>query len=137
MMNIAHRKFLKPKKMVEVVFQAPPLGNPGNCRVFVPNLIRSFDISDLKRFGCWVIPICDWRAEFPDEVDQAEKSLIRHIFNFLTAEGFNPLRDYVALMGDPILNAATFLVLGQIVDEVCLLRYDTQARAYWPIMLKL
>ena len=123
---------------MEVKFSGLPLGHPEDCRVFIPSLPKGFDISDLKRFGSKLLVLSDKLAVFPDMAEESELTLIGAIRKQLQGgtrlvrPRFCAQLDYVALVGDPIIMATTMFVLGGMVDRVTLLRFDGQARAYWP-----
>lgn len=119
---------------MEIKFNPLPLGRPHDCRVFIPNNPKSFDLSDLRRFGLQVIPLTTLRSVFPDEADAAEKTLIDTITQSLHCHRYNPDKDYIGLVGDPLITAAVMFTLGQMVDSATLLRYDGQSRSYWPFL---
>lgn len=121
---------------MEIKFSAPPLGPARDCRVFMPNDPRTFDVSDLRRFGIQVIPLAPYRSIFPDEAGMMEDRLISEMSLNLRRMKFNSKTDYMALVGDPLIIACAMLTLGKVLDSVVLLRYDSQSRSYWPFRAK-
>lgn len=121
---------------MEIKFSAPPLGKFQECRVFIPNDPGRFNLSDLTRFGYYKIEIFPYPAIFPDTGEFYEPGMVAQIKGALLLNQFNSDKDYVALIGDPIVNAATMFVIGRMVDKVTVLRFDGQARAYWPFTIR-
>lgn len=122
---------------MEIKFNNAPLGTPHECRVFMPSDPKGFDLSDLRRFGLNIYPLVKTRVIYPDQAEEEENNLPQLINYYLDTMNFNPHKDYVVLIGDPLITAASIFVLGQKVDSITVLRYDSQSRAYWPFKISL
>jgi len=101
-------------------------------KVFVIQDNRTLNLSDAKRYGELVTLI--ERDVFPDDAEER----IEAIHNIMDAKfrNFNPLHDFVLLVGAPEAIAMAFLILGSQHDTIKTLKWDRENRGYYPITLK-
>lgn len=116
---------------MEIKFKAPTTDR-SICRVFTPGKVTQFNLIDLNRFGHQILPILDRHTIYPDEAEMFENSIEQEVNKALFAKRFNPNLDYIALVGDALLQAVVLASIGQALYKVRLLRYDGQTKAYWP-----
>lgn len=102
--------------------------------VLVTSDNNHWDLSDLTRFG-EVVKVAHTRAIYPDNVDEMSAVLGRHAYDL--ARAFNPVRDHIALVGDPL---ACVIVTSQIFAmhlRVSVLKYDKQAQRYYQTWIRI
>ena len=106
----------------------------GQCRaIFVCPIGSRFDFSDLGRYALNQIYLFP-RSIFADEADRWEPIMATELRVKLSK--FRPMNDYLVLAGDPLLLAATCSVLGAMVKQYTVLKYDGVNRAYWPFIVR-
>jgi hypothetical protein len=98
---------------VEINFGSPPLGHPASCRAFIPSKTRGMDLSDLSRFALTNVQILQHGYIFPDQSAEHEPRLANEIRKSVVLNQFLPQKDYVVMVGDPLIVAAVLFVLGQ------------------------
>jgi hypothetical protein len=119
--------------MAELKFDAPPLGDPSKCRVFIPCKTSRLDLSDLARFGSSIVHAMDRHTIYPDDI--IEGDVLNSICARLDQLAFNPRRDYVALLGDALVSALVCATLGRYYQGITFLRYDGLSAGYWPFQV--
>ena len=100
-------------------------------RVFVIQDNGTLNLSDAKRYG-ELTPLIE-RDAFPDDADERIKAI--HDIMCARLRTFNPVHDFVLLVGAPEAIAMAFLILGADHDTIKTLKWDRENRGYYPITL--
>lgn len=105
--------------------------------VFVPQYNRQTekrkDITDLERYG--EVRVVAWRYPFPDDEAPAREPM-QLLAAALT--DYNPITDWVALVGSYVHIAAAMFILGQQrTNPIRLLVYDREMGGYYPVVLNI
>ena len=101
-------------------------------RVYVTQNDGRFDLTDLNRFGELVVLFN--RDIYPDNAGEMT-GVMKRAYDVLRE--FNPLLDFLCLVGSPVYVAACAYVLGDRgLHPVRLLRYDRHERAYYEVGIR-
>lgn len=102
-----------------------------NGIVYIVQRNNNLDYKDAERFGR--ASILYERDAFPDNADERTEQMT-YIARSKLRE-FNPDTDYLLLSGDPIAISIVVLVLGEKHNNIPVLKWDKENRAYFPVYL--
>ncbi len=106
------------------------------AKVFVTQDEDRLDLSGLDQFGKKITIFT--RSTYPDEADKRIQFMVNRAKSVFNRYEYNPDIDYVALVGDPLGIAVSFMIMGaRGLDTVRCLKYDRQERAYYEIVIEL
>lgn len=92
-----------------------------------------FDLSGLTRYGL-PAPV-EHKSLHPDDCDDRMPGIIARTRELLS--GFQPDRDYVALVGDPLIIAAVIATVAAQFHQFQVLKWDRIERAYYQVTIRI
>jgi hypothetical protein len=102
-------------------------------KVFVPHHDGRLNLSDAQRFG--TLEILFLRDFYPDTANAEMPEIMKRAYDVLRP--FNPVNDFVCLVGAPPYIGVCLYVLGDCAKApVRMLRFDKLERKYYPIDIK-
>lgn len=109
-------------------------------KVFIAHDDGRFDFTDAGRFGNIVTvseSLTDSTDFYPDTVDAKMPAMVAKARNAL--QDFRPDRDFLCMVGSPVMQALCCFILGQNQRErrqpIRILRFDKQHQQYYPVTL--
>ncbi len=121
---------------MEALITPNKLGPPEECRVFIAHVAKSANSGPLTEFADVIIPI-QHRWVFPDEVQYRQCVLAEECWRAIDQwGGFRPDKDYLALIGDPLISAVIISEFTKKFDSFTILRYDRKTLSYFPMLIR-